>query len=73
MSLISYDQSVITLWRVHVTSLTTSMSTMRFLIENMSILKAITSHFEESYDKLNLTRMKLMKLADGSFHEFHLK
>ena len=42
---------VITLWRVHVTSLKTSMSTMRFLIEIMLSLEAIKSHCKESYDK----------------------
>ena len=31
---------VIALWHIHVTSLTTSVSTMRFLIEILSILKA---------------------------------
>ena len=36
---------VITLWREHVTSLTASVSTMRFLIEIMFNLKAIKSHF----------------------------
>ena len=46
---------VITLWQGDVTSLTTSMSTMRFLIEIMFSLKAIKSHFSMSYDKPNLT------------------
>ena len=46
---------VITLWRVDVKSLTTSASTMRFLIEVLPILKAIKSHFKGSYDKQNLT------------------
>ena len=46
---------VITLWRVDVTSLTTSMSTMCFLLEILSILKAIKSNILESYDKQNLT------------------
>ena len=71
---------VITLWHVHVASLTTSMSTMRFLIEIMFILKAIKSHCKGSYDHPNLTlvviswsfHMKFMKLAEGSF-EFHMK
>ena len=36
---------VITLWRTNVTSLTTSVSTMRFPLEILSILKAIKSHF----------------------------
>ena len=34
---------VITLWRVNVTSLTTSVSSMRFHIQPMLILKAIKS------------------------------
>ena len=48
---------VLTLWRVRVTSLTTSVSTMRFHIELMFILKAIKSHYKGSYDKQNLTLM----------------
>ena len=40
---------VITLWRVHVTSLTTSMSTMCFLFEIIFILKTIKSHCKGSY------------------------
>ena len=46
---------VITLWCEDVTSLTTSVSTMRFLLEVLPILKAIKSHFKGSYDKQNLT------------------
>ena len=46
---------VITLWRVHVTSLATSVSTMRFLIEVLIILKATQFYFKQSYDKQNLT------------------
>ena len=46
---------VITLWRVSVTSLTTSVSTMHFLIEIMFILKAKESHFEGSYAKQNIS------------------
>ena len=70
---------VITLWRVDVTSLTTSVSPMRFLFEIhvLSILKAIKSNFKGSYDKQNLTlvviHMKFMKLAEGSIHKFHVK
>ena len=45
---------VITLWRERVTSMTTSMPSMRFRYEIMFILKAIKSHFKESYDKQNL-------------------
>ena len=45
---------VITLWYVHLSSLTTSVSTMHFLLEILSILKAIKSHFKGSYDKQNL-------------------
>ena len=48
---------VLTLWRVRVTSLTTSVSTMRFHIELMFILKAIKSNYKGSYDKQNLTLM----------------
>ena len=47
--------SVITLWRVNVTSFTTSLSTMCFLPEIMFVLKAIKSHFRGSYNKQNLT------------------
>ena len=39
----------------YLTSLTTSMSTMYFLIEIMSISKAMKSHFSRSYDKHHLT------------------
>ena len=46
---------VLTLWCVHVTSLTTSASTMCFLIEIMIIVKAIKYLLKESYDKQNLT------------------
>ena len=46
---------VITLWRVHLTSLTTSMSTICFLIEIMFILKKINSNSKGSYDKQNFT------------------
>ena len=41
---------VITVWRVHVTSLTTSVSIVRFLAEMMLILKAIKSVLKGSYD-----------------------
>ena len=68
---------VITLWRVDVTSLRMSVSTMRFLVEILSILKAIKFNFKGSYDKQNLTlmsvHMKFMKLAEGSFYRFHMK
>ena len=47
---------VITVWRVHVTSLTMSLSTMRFLNEIMFILKAIF-HSKVSYDEQNPTPM----------------
>ena len=68
---------VVTLWCEHVTSSTTSVSTMRFHIELMFILKAITSRFIVSYDKQNLTLVDILyeiyKLAEGSFHKFHMK
>ena len=44
----------ITLWREQVT-LITSVSAMCVLIEIIFILKAIKSHFKESYDKQTLT------------------
>ena len=37
---------VITLWRVHVMSLTTSVSTIHFLIEMKLVLKAVRSIFK---------------------------
>ena len=46
---------VITLWRVDVMSFATPVSTMRFLLEILSILKAIKFNFKGSYDKQNLT------------------
>ena len=61
---------VITLWRVDVTTLTTSVSTMRFLFELLSIFKAIKADFKGSYDKQNLT---LVERAFGEFHKFHMK
>ena len=45
---------IITVWNIHVTSLTISMSTIHFLIEIMSILKAIKYHVNELYVKKNL-------------------
>ena len=68
---------VITLWRVDVTSLIMSVSTMRFLLEILSILKAIKASFKDHM--MNrilhswLFHMKFTKLADGSFHKFHMK
>ena len=50
-----------------------------FLIEIIFILKAIKSYFKGSYDKQNLTLVVISyeiykkKLAEGSFHEFHMK
>ena len=51
---------VITRWREPVTSLTTSVSTMRFLIGILFILKAIKSQFKGSYDKQNLTLVVIL-------------
>ena len=45
---------VITPWRVYATSLTMSVSTVRFRIVILFILKAIKSRFNGSYDKQNL-------------------
>ena len=47
----------LTLWRVDVTSLTMSVSTMRFLLEILPILKAIKSHFKGSYDTYDMKEM----------------
>ena len=46
---------VITLWHIHVTSLTTFVSTMHFRIEIIFILTALKSSFKGLYDKQNLT------------------
>ena len=68
---------VITLWRERVTSLTTSVSTMRFLSEIIFILKAIKCHLKGKMINRILHpwsfHMKFMKLAEGSFHKFHMK
>ena len=41
----------------HVTSLTTSMSAMHFLIDIIFSLKEIKYHFKGPYDKQNITRV----------------
>ena len=51
---------VITLWCVYVTSLATSVSTMRFRTEIIIILRAIMSYFKGSDDKENLTRVVIL-------------
>ena len=52
---------VITLWRVHVTSLKTSVSAMRFCIEIMFMLKAADKiAFNGSYDKQNLALVVIL-------------
>ena len=67
----------ITLGPERVTSLTTFMSTMRFLIEKMFILKAIKYHFKGHMINRILHswsfHMKYMKLAVSEFHKFHMK
>ena len=50
----------VTLWRVHVMSLTTSVSAMQFLIEIKLILKTIKSNSKGSYDKQNLTLVVIL-------------
>ena len=52
---------VITLWHVCVKSLTMSVSTARFHIELIFILKAVKSCFKGSYDKQNF---KLVVISD---------
>ena len=68
---------VVTLRRVHVTSLTTSVSTMLFFIEINFNLNAIKSRFKGHMINRILHEwsfhMKFMKLAKGSFHKFHMK
>ena len=46
---------VITFWRIHITSFTTSVSTMHLLIEIMFILKAKKYHLKKTYNKQNFT------------------
>ena len=60
---------VITLSRVGVVSLTTSVSTMRFVLEIMFILK---TNFKGTYDIQNLIRVVIL-YAEGLFHKFHMK
>ena len=68
---------VITLWRVNVASLTTIVSTMRFLAEIMFVLKAINLILEGHMINIILHswsfHMKFMILAEGSFYKFHIK
>ena len=68
---------VITLWRVYGTSMTTFVSTMRFLLEKWYILKAIKSilkgHMINRILRSWSFHMKIMKLVEGSFHKFHIK
>ena len=70
---------VITLWRERVTSLITSVPTMRFLLEILSVLKAIQSNLILKGHMINRIlhswsiHMNIMKLAEGSFHKFHMK
>ena len=68
---------IIILWPVHVTSLTTSLSTMRFLTEIMFILKVIKSPFKGHMIHRILSswsfHVKFIKLAEVSFHKFYMK
>ena len=68
---------VITLLREHVTSLTTSVTTMQIFIENMSTSKAMKSYFKSHMIKRILHslsfHMKFIQLAEGSFNKFHMK
>ena len=54
---------VTTLWCVDITSLTTSMSTMCFLLEILPILKAIKSNFKESYDNYHKQNLILVVIS----------
>ena len=68
---------VITLRRVHVTSLTTSVSTTRYLLEILSIFKAINlilkGHMINRILHSWSFYIKCMKLAEVSFHKFQMK
>ena len=68
---------VITLWRVDVMSETTSMSTGRFPLEIVPILKAKNTiskgHMINRILHSWAFYMKFMKLAEGSFPKFHMK
>ena len=50
---------VMIFWLVDILSLSTTMSELHFLVEIMSILKVIISHFIGLYDKQNLTRVAI--------------
>ena len=67
---------VITVWCLHVTSLTTSVS-MRFLTEILLTSKAIKFHLKDPMINRILHswsfHMKFMKLAKNWFHKFHVK
>ena len=60
----------------HILTLTTTMSTVCFLLQIMLILKEIKSHFKGSYDKQNLTlrfiHRKFIKTGEVSFPNFHM-
>ena len=75
--IMSCNKYPITLWRECVTLLTMSVSTMRMLHKNNVHFEGDKSHFKGSYDKQNLTLVvisyEFMKLAEVSFHKFHLK
>ena len=68
---------VITLRRVHVMSLTRTVSSVRFLLEILFILKAIKSILKSHMINRILHswsfQIKLMKLAKGSFHKYYMK
>ena len=68
---------VITLWCKYVTSQITSVSTMLFLLEILSISKTIKFNLKgDMINRISHSRsfhMKFMKLAEGSFHNFYMK
>ena len=68
---------VITLWCIHIMSLTTSVSAVHFLAEMKFILMVIKFHLKVHMINRILHswsfRMKFMKLAEGLFHKFHMK
>ena len=68
---------VITLWRVRFMSLTPSVSTVRFHMELLFILKTIKFRCKGSYDKQSLAFVvisyEIYETRTSSFHTFHMK
>ena len=63
---------VITLWHKRVTPLTSSVSTVHFLIEIMLILKDIKSHFK-GHMTLVVCSFEIYETRRRLVHKFHMK